>query len=100
MVQNQTPPSTNSTNNTEQTEHEHTSSKMHTPPDDNTTETPPPPRKRYEIMKDPLFLSSPVFFPKIPTKPSLSTNRDELLTPLLSQDNFIFKPQLTSLYMI
>ena len=50
-------------------------------------------------MEDPLFLSSPVFPQKIPSKPSLSTKRDEPLTPLLSQDNFIFKAQLTPLYM-
>ena len=99
MDQNQTQPRTNSTNNTEQTEHEHASSKMHTPPIDTTTETPRPPKKRYEVLKDPLFLSSPVFSPKIPTKPSFSTNRDEHLTPLPSQDSFIFKSQLTSLYM-
>ena len=50
-------------------------------------------------MKDPLFLSSPVFPPTIPSKPSLSTNRDDHLIPLLSQVNFIFKQQLTSLYL-
>ena len=50
-------------------------------------------------MKDPLFLSSPVFPPAKPSKPSLSTNSDDHLIPLLSQDNFIFKAQLTSLYM-
>ena len=71
---------------------------MPTPPD-NTTDTPPLPKERYEIMKDPLFLLSPVFSPAIPAKPSLSTNRDDHLIPLLSQDNFIFKAQLTSLYM-
>ena len=66
---------TNPTNNTEQAEHEHDTLKVPTPPD-NTTETPPPPQKRYEIMKDPLFLSSPVFLLAISSKPSLSTNRD------------------------
>ena len=49
-------------------------------------------------MKDPVFLSSPVFPPKIPSKPSLSTTRDDRLISLLSQD-FTFKAQLTSLYM-
>ena len=94
----QTQTNTNPTNNTEQAEHEHNTSKVPTPPD-NTTETPPPPKKRYEIMRDPLFLSSPVSPPTIPSKPSLSTNEDDHLIPLLSQDNFIFKAQLTSLYM-
>ena len=77
---------------------EHTASTtVHTPPD-TTHEVPPPPEKRYEIMKDPVFLSSPVFPPKIPSKPSLSTTRDDRLISLLSQD-FTFKAQLTSLYM-
>ena len=56
-------------------------------------------KKRYEIMKDPLFLSSPVFPPTIPSKPSLSTNKDDHLIPLLSHNNFNFEAQLTSLYM-
>ena len=99
MVQNQTPPNTNSTNFAEQMEHEYTSSKTHTPPDDNTTETPPTPKKTLRNYERSSFLSSPVFPPQIPTKPSLSTNIDKHLTPLLSHDNFIFKPQLTSLYM-
>ena len=50
-------------------------------------------------MKDPVFLSSPIFPPKISPQPSLSTTRDDHLIPLLSQDNFTFKAQLTSLYM-
>ena len=73
----------------EHTEHA-TSSKVHTPPD-NTHEVPPPPKKRYEILKDPVFLSSPIFPPKIPSKPSLSTNRCDHLIPLLSQDTLTFK---------
>ena len=81
----------------EQTEHM-PSSKVHTPPD-NTHETPPPPKKGYKIMKDHVFLSSPIFPPQLPSKPSLSTNRDDHLIPLLSKDNFTFKAQLTSLYM-
>ena len=81
----------------EQTEHT-TSSKVHTPPD-NTHEVPPPPKRHYEIMKNPVFLSSPIFPPKIPSQPSLSTTRDNHLIPLLSQDNFMFKAQWTSLYM-
>ena len=46
---------------------------------DRTHTTPPPPNKRYEIMKDPVFLSSPIYPPFIPSKPSLSTNRDDHL---------------------
>ena len=79
---------TNNANTTEQVEHN--TSKVHTPPD-NTNEPPPPPQKRYQTMKEPLFLSSLVFPPTIPSKPSLSTNRDDHLIPLLSPDNFIFK---------
>ena len=80
---------------------EHDTSKIPTPPDDTdrTHATPPPPKKRYEIMKDPVFLSSPIYPPFILSKPSLSTNRDDHLIPLLSHDDFIFKAQLTSLYM-
>ena len=50
-------------------------------------------------MKDPLFLYSPVRPPTIPSKPSLSTNWDDHLIPLLSQYNFFFKAQLTYLYI-
>ena len=50
----------------EQMEHttiEHDTPKIPTPPDDTdrTQATPPPPKKRYEIMKDPVFLSSPIY---------------------------------------
>ena len=50
-------------------------------------------------MKDSVFLSSPIYPPFISFKPSLSTTRDDHLIPILSQDDFIFKSQLTSLYM-
>ena len=50
-------------------------------------------------MKDPVFLSSPIYPPFIPSKPSLCTNRDDHLIPLLSLDDFVFKAQLTSLYI-
>ena len=66
---------------------------------DHTQPTPPPPKKRYEIMKDPIFLSSPIYPPSIPSKISLCTNRDDHLIPILSTDDFVFKAQLTSLYM-
>ena len=75
-----------------------TSSKVDNPPN-NTHETPPPLKKRYEIRKGNIFLSSPIYPPILPSKPSLSTNRDDHLISLLSQDNFTFKAQLTSLYM-
>ena len=85
----------------EQDKIEHDTSQVPTPPNDtdHTHATPPPPKKRYEIMKDPLFLSSPIYNPFISSKPSLSTTRDDHLIPLLSYDDFIFKAQLTSLYM-
>ena len=50
-------------------------------------------------MKDPVFLSSSVFPPRIPSQPSIFTARDDHLIPILSQDNFTFKAQLISLYM-
>ena len=46
----------------EQIEHT-TPKKIYTYPD-TTHEVPPPPKKRYEIMKDPVFLFSPIFPPK------------------------------------
>ena len=55
------------------------------PPDDtdHTQSTPPPPKKRYEIMKDPIFLPSPIYPPSIPSKISLCTNRDDHLISIL-----------------
>ena len=53
----------------EQTKVEHENSKP-TPSQadtDHTQSTPPPPEKRYEIMKDPIFLSSPLYPPSIPS---------------------------------
>ena len=66
----------------EQTEHT-TPTKVNTSPD-TTHEVPPPTMKRFEIMKDPVFLSSPIFLPKIPSQQSLSTTRDDHLITLLS----------------
>ena len=65
----------------EQIEHT-TPTKIHTPPD-TTHEVPPLPKKRYEILKDPVFLSSLIFSPTKPSKHSLCTNRDDQLIPLL-----------------
>ena len=88
----------------EQMEHtklEHENPKIATPHDDTdrTQATPPPPKKRYGIMKDPVFLSSPIYPPSKPSKISLCTNRDDHLIPLLSHGDFVFKARLTSLYM-
>ena len=59
--------------------------KNKTPSDpDQSPDTPPPTKKKYEIMKDPAFLSSPIYPPIIPTKPQLSTTRDDYLVPILS----------------
>ena len=75
-------------------------SKNKTPSDhDQSPDTPPPTKKKYEIMKDPAFLSSPIYPPILPTKPQLSTTRDDCLVPILSTNRFSFKPHLTSLYM-
>ena len=85
----------------EHTKVEHGNPKTATPPDDtdHTQATPPPPKKRNEIMKDPVFLSSPIYPPSIPSKTPLCTNRDDHLIPLLSHHDFVFRAQLTSLYM-
>ena len=77
----------------EHTKVEHENPKPATSHDDtdHTQTTPPPPKKRYEIMKDPVFLPSPVYPPSIPSKYSLCTNRDDYLIPLLSNGDFVFK---------
>ena len=85
----------------EQDKIEHDTSKVPTPLNDtdHTHATLPPPKKRYETMKDHVFLSLPIYPPFISSKPSISTNRDDHSIPLLSHDDFIFKPQVTPLYM-
>ena len=95
------PTTSNSIEKMEHAKLEHDTSKIPTPPDDTDRRLARPhhPKKRYKVMKDPVFLSSPIYPPLIPSKPSLSTNRDDHLIPLLSHDDFIFKAQLTSLYM-
>ena len=50
-------------------------------------------------MIDPIFLSLPINPRSIPSKISLCTNRDDHLIPFLSHDDFVFKAQLTSLYL-
>ena len=54
-------------------------------------------RQRKRNMKDPAFLSSPVYPPPIPTKPQFSTTRDDYLVLILSTNRFSFKSHLTSL---
>ena len=54
---------------------------------------------RDEIMKDPALLSSPIYPPIKHSKPPLSTNRDAHLKQPLSHDRFIFKSQVTLLYI-
>ena len=88
---------TNPSDQIERVEHT-TSLKIHTPPD-NTHETKPPPKKRYGIMKYHLFFSPYIFPPTILSEPSFSTNFDNHLITLLSQDNFTLKAQLLSLFM-
>ena len=85
----------------EHTKVEHENPKAATSHDDtdHTQRTPPPPKKRYEIMKDPVCLSSPIYPPSKPSKISLCTNRDDHLIPLLFNGDFVLKAQLTSLYM-
>ena len=85
----------------DQMEHQNIPSKNKTPSDhDQSPDTPPPTKKKYEIMKDPAFLSSPIYPPIIPTKPQLSTTRDDYLVPILSTNRFSFKSQLTSLCIL
>ena len=92
---------TSITSPNDQMEHQPPPQKNKTPSDNNhSSETPPPPmKKKYEIMKDPAFLSSPIYPPIKSTNSQLSTNRDDYLIPVLSTNNFLFQAQLTSLYM-
>ena len=73
------PTPTNSLEQMEQDKIEHDNLKVPTPLNDtdHTHATPPPPKKRYEIMKNPVFLSWPIYPPFISSKPSLSTTRDD-----------------------
>ena len=89
-----------SKNKHDQMEHQNIPPKNKTPSDhDQSPETPPPTKTKYEIMKDLAFLSSPIYPPIIPTKPQLSTTRDDYLVPILSTNRFSFKSRLTSPYM-
>ena len=88
----QTPP-----NFHEQMEHtkvEHETPKTDTLPDDtdHTRATPPPPKKRSEIMKDPIFRSSPIYPLSIPSKISLCTNRLSRFEVYPTSQTFCGKP--------
>ena len=68
-------------------------------PPEQSISTPPPSKKKYDILKDPIFLTSPVYSPVISPKDSISTQRDDYLIPIIPTENFTFKSQLTSLFM-
>ena len=68
-------------------------------PPEQSKPTPPPSKKKHDVMKDPIFLTSPVYPPIISPKDSISTQRDDYLIPILSNENFTFISQLTSLYI-
>ena len=61
--------------------------------------TPPPSKKKYNFIKDPIFLTSPIYSPIISPTDSISTQRDDYLIPILSNEQFTFKSQFTSLSM-
>ena len=48
------------------------SSENHKPPE-HSASTPPPSKKKYDMMKDPIFLTSPVYPPLNSLKDSIST---------------------------
>ena len=50
-------------------------------------------------MKDPIFLTSPVYPPLISPKNSISAETDDYLIPILSNEKLTFKSQLTSLLL-
>ena len=58
--------------------------------------TPPPSEKKYDIVKDPIFLTSPVYPPLISPKDSISTQRDDYLIPILSNETKITHSTLNS----
>ena len=89
-------------NQPEQMDTNHTTSKSSDTdekPTEQSISTPPPSKKKYDIMKDPIFLTSPLYPSVISPKDSIPTQRDDYLNPILSTENFTFKSQLTSLYM-
>ena len=71
-------------------------------PPEQPISTLPPSKKKYNVLKDPIFLTSPVYPPVISpkdSKDSISTQRVDFLTPILSTENFTFKYRLKSLCM-
>ena len=48
-------------------------------PSEQSAATPPPSEKKYDILKNPIFLTSPVYPPLISPKDSISTQLDEYL---------------------
>ena len=68
-------------------------------PAEPSASTPPPSKRKHDIMKDPIFHTSPIYPPLISPKDSISLQRDDYRIPILSNENFTFKSQLTSLYM-
>ena len=60
---------------------------------ESSASTPPPSKKKYDIMKDPTFLTSPVFPPQKSPKDSFLTHRDHYLRPILSNKTFTFKSE-------
>ena len=86
------------THKSSDTDNNETSSQNHKPSEQSPS-TPPPSKKKYDIWKDPIFLTSAVSPPLISPKDSISTQIDDYLLPILSNENFTFKSQLTSLYM-
>ena len=47
------------------------------------------------IKKEPAFVTSSIYQPILPTKPTLSTQKDYLLIPVLIHSRFTFKALLT-----
>ena len=95
----QTPPTFLEQMEHKKVEHENPETTTSHDDTDHTQTTPPPPKQPYEIIKDPVFLSSPIYPPSIPSKISLCTNRDDHFDPTSIHGDFVFKAQLTSLYI-
>ena len=86
------------THKSSDTDNNESSSQNHKPPEQSPS-TPAPSKTKYDIMKDHIFLTSPVYPPLICPNDSISTQRDDYLIPILSNENFTFKSQLKALYM-
>ena len=73
-------------------------SQNHEPPEQSAS-TSPPSKKKYVVMKNPIFITSPVYPPLISPKDSNSTQIDDYLISILSNENCTFKFHLTTLYL-